>query len=265
MKSRAEWLANRVERLNQQTQRICKRIERKRARLAVVEEKKRTWLERAMRTLRPTAKDLRAAEGPLPSGIVNVVALANELGVSARTIQEWTSAGYIPNFKYRGRRRYVLRVAKAAVEVVRLPNGKVYNARGSERTLMLLCRAAERASSSDKRACGACRQVFPISTYPPSQQKRGTFTCSDCMSPYRRASDARRRSSIELTQVEHVSTLRVAKRDDWTCSICKQPGVTRATWSLDHVIPLSKGGSHTYGNIRLAHRVCNSRKNNKMP
>ena len=33
--------------------------------------------------------------------------------------------------------------------------------------------------------------------------------------------------------------------------------------SIDHVIPLSKGGSHSWGNVKLAHRVCNSRKSNK--
>lgn len=33
--------------------------------------------------------------------------------------------------------------------------------------------------------------------------------------------------------------------------------------SIDHIIPISKGGSHTWDNVQLAHRQCNSIKNNK--
>ena len=33
--------------------------------------------------------------------------------------------------------------------------------------------------------------------------------------------------------------------------------------SLDHVVPLSRGGSHTLGNVRCAHLICNIRKGSK--
>lgn len=33
--------------------------------------------------------------------------------------------------------------------------------------------------------------------------------------------------------------------------------------SVDHVIPLSKGGTHTWDNVKLAHKRCNSKKGNK--
>lgn len=32
--------------------------------------------------------------------------------------------------------------------------------------------------------------------------------------------------------------------------------------SIDHVIPLSKGGKHEWNNVKLAHRICNIRKSN---
>ena len=35
--------------------------------------------------------------------------------------------------------------------------------------------------------------------------------------------------------------------------------------SIDHIVPLSKGGEHSWSNVQLAHRVCNSRKSNKSP
>jgi len=40
------------------------------------------------------------------------------------------------------------------------------------------------------------------------------------------------------------------------CWLCGQPGAD----SIDHVIPLSSGGSNEPGNLRPAHQACNSRK-----
>ena len=34
--------------------------------------------------------------------------------------------------------------------------------------------------------------------------------------------------------------------------------------SIDHIIPLSRGGTHTWNNVQLAHMICNSIKNNKI-
>ena len=33
--------------------------------------------------------------------------------------------------------------------------------------------------------------------------------------------------------------------------------------SIDHVVPLSRGGLHEWGNVKLAHRICNSIKSNR--
>ena len=34
--------------------------------------------------------------------------------------------------------------------------------------------------------------------------------------------------------------------------------------SLDHIVPLSQGGTHTLGNVQLAHLVCNERKHDRI-
>jgi 5-methylcytosine-specific restriction endonuclease McrA len=33
--------------------------------------------------------------------------------------------------------------------------------------------------------------------------------------------------------------------------------------SLDHILPLARGGAHDHSNLQLAHRICNSRKSDK--
>ncbi|HZD18979.1 MAG TPA: HNH endonuclease [Actinomycetota bacterium] len=51
----------------------------------------------------------------------------------------------------------------------------------------------------------------------------------------------------------------VFARDDWTCQYCGAPAE-----NLDHVVPRSKGGTHTWDNVVAACRRCNSRKENRL-
>lgn len=48
-------------------------------------------------------------------------------------------------------------------------------------------------------------------------------------------------------------------RDEWTCQYCGA-----AAENLDHVVPRSRGGTHTWDNIVAACRRCNSRKENRL-
>ena len=76
----------------------------------------------------------------------------------------------------------------------------------------------------------------------------------------------RRRARLREAFVEDVNPFIVLERDNWECHLCggsidpslKSP--ERMSWSIDHVIPLAKGGTHEYSNCKAAHRVCNSRK-----
>ena len=49
-------------------------------------------------------------------------------------------------------------------------------------------------------------------------------------------------------------------RDGWACQYCGQPAE-----NLDHVLPRSRGGSHTWENVVAACRRCTSRKENRLP
>ena len=50
----------------------------------------------------------------------------------------------------------------------------------------------------------------------------------------------------------------VFARDEWRCQYCGSPAE-----NLDHVIPKSRGGTHTWDNVVAACRRCNSRKENR--
>lgn len=69
----------------------------------------------------------------------------------------------------------------------------------------------------------------------------------------------KRRALLAGATVEPVKRSEIAERDNWRCHICGGK-VTRKDWSLDHLVPLSKGGEHSSRNVRLAHRRCNSRR-----
>lgn len=77
--------------------------------------------------------------------------------------------------------------------------------------------------------------------------------------------DARKRSAY----VAPVNHREIYERDDWICQLCLQPVDQTLKYphpmskSLDHVKPLSKGGTHEPSNVQLAHFVCNCRKKNK--
>lgn len=69
-------------------------------------------------------------------------------------------------------------------------------------------------------------------------------------------------------EVIHIPT--VMERDGWRCHICGDEvdrtvthGLDRS--SLDHVVPLARGGSHTYDNVRASHWRCNHSKGARLP
>jgi 5-methylcytosine-specific restriction endonuclease McrA len=65
----------------------------------------------------------------------------------------------------------------------------------------------------------------------------------------------------------------VLGRDGHTCVYCgagvgeRRHGrvLTRADFTVDHLIPRSRGGGNTWGNTACACRWCNGRKGNRMP
>lgn len=88
------------------------------------------------------------------------------------------------------------------------------------------------------------------------------------------ASD-RRRSRKRDAFVENVPRQEIFERDNWQCLIpgCLYPGVPASLdvkhpdpllASIDHIVPLSKGGKHERSNLATAHLRCNVVKNDRI-
>lgn len=62
--------------------------------------------------------------------------------------------------------------------------------------------------------------------------------------------------------VERIDRNQIIERDRSTCYLCARH-LERSEITLDHVIPLTRGGSHTHANLKVACRSCNSAKGNR--
>lgn len=124
--------------------------------------------------------------------------------------------------------------------------------------------------------CDICGKAF--------ESDRKQRYCSDeCKKVNQRAyqnayKEIKRRKAYKNGAVDNsISLNKLAKRDKNHCHICGD----KCDWnnfitigstfialdnypSIDHVIPISKGGTHTWGNVKLAHRCCNTIKRNNL-
>ncbi len=76
---------------------------------------------------------------------------------------------------------------------------------------------------------------------------------------------ATRRAIHRRVFIESIDPNVVFDRDKGRCGICKKRVDPKSKWEVDHIIPISKGGSHSYDNVQLAHRICNRSKSDKIP
>lgn len=110
--------------------------------------------------------------------------------------------------------------------------------------------------------CIECGSSFTTNRY----SARRRFCSKACA---RRAAH-RTRKHLERTAArdgEHFTVREIAERDGWTCHLCRRRIPARAEWSnqdddptIDHLTPLSAGGTHVRANVAIAHRICNSRR-----
>lgn len=104
------------------------------------------------------------------------------------------------------------------------------------------------------------------------QKKNTSGKCQRC-----RKRDRERASSVRLrvrqgkvrVAVNKLSVREVWERDGGVCQLCQKKINWESAWpdsksmSVDHIVPLSKGGTDEGVNVQAAHLGCNSRKRNK--
>ncbi len=118
-----------------------------------------------------------------------------------------------------------------------------------------------------ERQCQECGITFaPV--YGDKRVRYCTVVCSDRASE--RVWKAKRRAVERGAEADSIDPFRVFYRDGWRCQICGKatPKARRGTCSsnapeLDHRVPVSKGGKHTWGNVQCACRACNAAKGNQ--
>lgn len=126
----------------------------------------------------------------------------------------------------------------------------------------------EEWKSKHIRTCVVCGNEFTSA--------HGSMICSDrCRKKYRNRNGDRRINS-GIVDDSDITLESLFKRDGGICHICGKPCdyedytvdgdvFIAGNWypSIDHVVPVSKGGRHSWDNVKLAHRLCNSVKSNK--
>jgi 5-methylcytosine-specific restriction endonuclease McrA len=103
-------------------------------------------------------------------------------------------------------------------------------------------------------------------------------TCDDCARRNAKHSPAAKVSKFNYNHRRRVATRSgekiipaiVYSRDDYRCGLCgellamNEVAPHPLSASVDHIIPLARGGMHTWDNVQAAHFLCNAKKSDKL-
>lgn len=137
-------------------------------------------------------------------------------------------------------------------------------------------RKAEERETESKLKREERKHVCPVCGEMTYRQKYCSPECSKKADNKRR--DFNRRMKLSIARVDTDITVEgLYRRDNGVCYLCGgrcnyedytviDGNFIAGDWypSVDHVIPLAKGGKHSWDNVMLAHRLCNSRKSDKL-
>lgn len=139
----------------------------------------------------------------------------------------------------------------------------------------------EREFLDTVHVCKECGKKFTMRELRESNQwnfsDNPTFCSLSCSRRYHGREWKHRRRSKQRAGDCNMSLRELDERDNHTCYLCGR----LTDWddfhvsgygnfiagdmypSMDHVIPLADGGTHTEGNLRIAHRLCNAIKGDR--
>lgn len=121
------------------------------------------------------------------------------------------------------------------------------------------------------KVCECCGKLF-------TDKRRSTFCSDECCKRAlnARQKDKRIRKIKSIKRDKGITLERLYQKSNGVCALCgsvcdwsdyiitdsKTFIANNRYPSIDHIIPLSKGGTHTWDNVQLACRICNSKKSN---
>ena len=120
----------------------------------------------------------------------------------------------------------------------------------------------------ERRICKRCKAEFT------PKRVNQLFCCSECQRyQSHQINDIKRKRLVKIQTIDRISLDDVYKKYHGICYLCGEQcdyqavkminGIPHALGnypSREHIIPISKGGLHSWDNVRLAHIKCNSSK-----
>lgn len=157
--------------------------------------------------------------------------------------------------------------ALARREKMKAVRASAKKAKEHERRLRDAARLSVRRVSWE-RMCPACSVRFS------ALNGRMNYCGRECAArqtkEQKKANKLVRRALLKAARVETVRAIDVFRRDGWRCYLCgcDTPESLRGkdepnAPEIEHVIPLSRGGEHSYKNVRCACRTCNNIKGDR--
>lgn len=138
---------------------------------------------------------------------------------------------------------------------------------GSRCGYLAILASKRKPHEATKRKCDGCGAEFE---YPASYKVQKRFCSMVCSRRVRgRDQERRRRARMRGVHTEAVDFAQLCRRDRWKCQLCGEPVKRKAqvpdplSPTLDHIIPLAKGGTHEAKNVQLAHFRCNALKRDR--
>lgn len=130
------------------------------------------------------------------------------------------------------------------------------------------CKTIFRAANTRQYCSPQCRRALRLARQREwvHQQKQ---TNPLYLTRHRMVQSKRRARIVKNGPPEEFTFEEICERDQWSCYLCGKPVDKELDWphtesaSMDHVVPLSKGGPHVRDNVRLTHLWCNLSKNAK--
>lgn len=161
------------------------------------------------------------------------------------------------------------------IYIIHCPNCGSPRVRRRDRSVVGPCSACARErqrlafvsqAKPTSKPCADCGQQWKTLT------QRNLGVCKKCQKrrlSRRFGKSDRARARRYGVKYEPIDRAKVYERDLWKCALCGETVEKEKTAphprspSLDHIVPLSMLGPHTYANVQLAHFLCNSIKGDR--